>query len=293
MNLDDFLPSLERVKAKKRHIHVGRSLGLFGGKDLLASDGVTREPVCAVLVVCYAVVRTRKDSEREIGPYRANQMFRGEPPLPVTPELRNMEVLVDARPIGPCSQCAAVGNLALRPGRLRCNECSGTGRVANTGVPMGGIIVSAVVEAIGSVCPACQGETTIACPTCEGTGQSMLALVSAVSDTPAQFSYVYVPSLSATLEEKVEEALRSEDVIPACLRIAESYAGDSVNGFALGDRLGRARDAISRAMGGGQIVVGELNLFAWPMLVLRSDDGRGSAAIFVSPRGELRSFVEG
>ena len=293
MNLDDFLPSLERVKAKKRHVYVGRSLGLFGGKDLLTSSGVTREPACAVLVVCNAVVRTRKESQREIGPYRANQMFRGEPPPPVISERRNMEVLLDAREVGPCSGCAAVGNVAPHPGRLRCNECSGTGRVASAGVPMAGIIVSAVVEAIGSVCPSCQGQTMIVCPTCEGTGQSMRALVGAVTDAPAQFSYTYLPSLSAALEERLEDALRAEEAIPACLRIAEDSASDNVSGFALGDRLRRARDAISRALDGGRIVAGELNVFAWPMLVLRSDDGRGAAAVFMSPSGELRSFVEG
>ncbi len=295
MQLEETLPSIERVRAKKRHVYVGRALGLFGGTDLLGARNASHSTLAAILVSCRAMVRTRTEIEREFGPARAAQMFRGEPPPPVSEELRHTTTLLGVKPIAACAGCAPVGNAAPHPGMRACDECSGTGRISgegNAAMIGGGMITTAVLEAIGQVCPACQGHCAIVCATCEGTGQSMRAIVGEVTDTPVAFSYVYVPPLAPSLEEKVEAALRSVTP-PPCLRIQRDDASGGLAGYAYGDRLDRARYAIDRAMDGGEIVVGQLDLFAWPLLVLKNDGGKGEAAILVTPDGEVQSFVDG
>jgi hypothetical protein len=292
VQLEDFLPSIERVKARGHRVRAGGLGGLFG-RDMVTASGVTREQVAAVLVSCRGIVRTRKESQRRIGPHRAALMFRGEPPPPPVVELRHTEVLLGVQPPEPCAACGPDDAGALRPGVRRCNECSGTGRVAASD-PMaglvGGLVVAAVIEAVGSTCPWCHGQKVVACPTCEGTGQAIPALIGAVTDTPVAFSHVYVPGLSAALESKLEEAL-SATRPPDCLRIDPPKADADFAGFAFGNRLELARAAVERTVGDGEILMGTLECFAWPLLVMRSDAGGAEAVVYTDAGGKLRTLA--
>jgi hypothetical protein len=120
----------------------------------------------------------------------------------------------------------------------------------------------------------------------------MRALVGAVTDSPVAFEHVYVPSLSPGLESKLEAALGSVGRPPECLRVDPGTAGTELAGFSYGDRMDRARQAIARTLGDGLLLGGWLSCYAWPVLVLRSDDGRGEAVVFVDATGKLRSLVE-
>ena len=155
-----------------------------------------------------------------------------------------------------------------------------------------GLVVAAVIEAVGAVCPSCRGQRFVPCAQCDGTGQSMRALIGYVTDSPVAFEHIYVPSLPSALESKLEAALGAAGRPPECLRIEPRSVNTEFAGFGFGDRLDRAQQAIARTVGDGNLLGGWLDCFAWPVLVLRSDDGRGEAVVFMDAAGKLQSVVE-
>jgi hypothetical protein len=120
----------------------------------------------------------------------------------------------------------------------------------------------------------------------------MPALVDFVTDSPVVFEHTYVPSLSAALESRLEAALGSAGSPPDCLRIEAHGEAVDFAGYRLGDRVDCAKRAITRLLGDARDFSGRIEVFAWPLLVLRPVDGRGEAVVFIDTTGAPRSVVD-
>jgi hypothetical protein len=300
MNLADLLPDAERLSHGGFRVRAAGVFGLARSRDLMASGGVSKEHAAAVLVSCRGTVRTCRRAEIQVGPQRAARMWRGEPPRSPTPEERRYEVLVELRPLAACTHCAVSGQ--AQPGLIVCTDCSGTGRCpgrdsdeimfAAGGAGLFSSSVTWALEAGGVTCRQCAGQRLVLCPWCEGAGEARRAVVDFVTDSPVVFEHTYVPSLSAALESRLEVALGSAGSPPDCLRVEACGEAVDFAGYPLGDRVDRAKRAITRLIGDARDFSGQVEVFAWPLLLLRPVDGRSEAAVFIDARGAPRSVVD-
>ncbi len=256
-----YLPTLERARA--------------ANPELPTSEPVEQEKWTALVVLTTFLRRTSWREDRFAAKSSFASIPTGAPPVPLGYEAGN-HMTVDAVVAQSCPACAAT------PGVRPCRICLGSGQI--------------IEYTSGRLLPCSCGRKPIACPTCEGTGNTHKVTFRYYSDEPRHLRELLVPShlpcqkAFFSLERSIEQAAVIELPPPEELRChdltgrtrASAYRGGerivrpTFFGHDFGDTIDRTLEAFKGLAAGSQIIRYDVRAYAWPILRLR----------FAAPEGQ-------
>jgi hypothetical protein len=275
-----YLPTVERARAE--------------GISLPSAEPAEVRRVAGLVVFALVMQRRGWEDKLELSQAAAARIERDEPPAPQGREPQSYLRLAEVLGAASCSMCPG------RPGFAICRVCCGTQLVSLGNGPF-------------QVRPCSCGSGLVACPQCEGTGQTVLARVHYLRDYPASMHEIYVPpemsfapglfSFEGAFEKVVHtvtppECLRCHDLRPRSVSTTAYRGGGRMvlpdfRGHEFAGTIEKAVAALEALSAGGRIVAQTVLAYAWPLLWLRYgvDSPEREVVLFASPEGTLQVFT--
>ncbi len=245
-DLDVYLPSLEAARAAPR-ASIGDEVA-----DWLHLRPVKTYPLAAVLVAGRVLRRSSFRRAEEMSEARYEHTRQSQPDtLPDSAD--DMKRRLFARIVAdvPARKRRCM-NCLIRPGKVRCIAC------------------------LGMACIACE-DGYLPCPACDGTLESIAAVVEYVNDDPVDTRQLLLPAMPQELKQLVRSVLAEATVPPAALltdldgrSAGDPYRGrgaePAFHGFRYNDALPRAQKALDWLQRLPSVMRSEARTYAWPIL---------------------------
>ncbi|MBS2017671.1 MAG: hypothetical protein JST00_32630 [Deltaproteobacteria bacterium] len=293
---EHFFPRYERLREVMGELRLPTLVPFDEEIDLLQRDCDGTAELAAIVMRTRIVVRKTWSDVVEISTALFDTLDTVAPPALRSDDPRRFESrehhyrMHDAKKQR-CTLCAPI-----QAGLVFCGVCSGRGTRTVVNTEGDHVIVS---------CDQCK-DGLAKCPTCEGSGESIVVEVSYASDVGIDHRRVVMPDLEGDLDDKVKAIVESITELPDALRIdlrpavvASAYRGaigvetPSLAGFDYMDAHARAVASVVASPEG--TILREDETWGWPFLCVRWTIGKKEIDVAIVPGadGEWRAVFAG